>query len=161
MCHTLNLSIVQEVVTELPTLTVEERELVTSTPKWKDIASNHNLYSSSNQHTRNMMAGAMVLGYVTPVRFVCMYVHSPFWVCLMFCVVYIQWNSHGYDVAKIFAGKFTHISPVWLQLLRRCVQCILMFLSLLCILHTCRPGVGLSMAGTHDIDQGCRTISLL
>lgn len=25
------------------------------------------------------------------------------------------WNSHGYDVAKKFALKFTHISPVWFQ----------------------------------------------
>ena len=27
----------------------------------------------------------------------------------------LQWNSHGYDIAKMFAKKFTHISPVWLQ----------------------------------------------
>lgn len=27
----------------------------------------------------------------------------------------IQWNNHGYDTAKWFAKKFTHISPVWLQ----------------------------------------------
>ncbi|MCL4128232.1 UNVERIFIED_CONTAM: hypothetical protein GTU68_024072, partial [Idotea baltica] len=26
------------------------------------------------------------------------------------------WNNHGYDVAKWFQGKFTHVSPVWLQL---------------------------------------------
>ena len=25
------------------------------------------------------------------------------------------WNNHGYDVAKIFGGKFSLISPVWLQ----------------------------------------------
>ena len=29
-----------------------------------------------------------------------------------------QWNRHGYDVAKIFGGKFTHVAPVWLQLRR-------------------------------------------
>jgi chitinase domain-containing protein 1 len=28
------------------------------------------------------------------------------------------WNSHGYDIAKKFRGKFTMISPVWFQLLR-------------------------------------------
>jgi chitinase domain-containing protein 1 len=27
----------------------------------------------------------------------------------------LQWNGHGYDVAKIFANKFDLISPVWLQ----------------------------------------------
>ncbi|CAL1291053.1 unnamed protein product [Larinioides sclopetarius] len=27
-----------------------------------------------------------------------------------------MWNSHGYDIAKLFAAKFTMISPVWLQL---------------------------------------------
>lgn len=27
----------------------------------------------------------------------------------------MQWNSHGYDIAKWFANKFTHICPVWLQ----------------------------------------------
>jgi len=30
-----------------------------------------------------------------------------------------QWNNHGYDIAKWFAAKFTHISPVWLQLKRK------------------------------------------
>lgn len=96
---------------ELATETVEERDLVTTSPKWKEIVNNYNSYSSKYQDSRNMMDGAMVLVYITP------------------------WNSHGYDVAKIFTKKFTHISPVWLQLTRR-------------------HGVGLSMQGTHDIDQG-------
>ena len=26
------------------------------------------------------------------------------------------WNNRGYDIAKIFANKFTHVSPVWLSL---------------------------------------------
>ncbi|MFH4974028.1 hypothetical protein AB6A40_000737 [Gnathostoma spinigerum] len=26
------------------------------------------------------------------------------------------WNNHGYDIAKLCAKKFTHISPVWLQI---------------------------------------------
>lgn len=30
-----------------------------------------------------------------------------------------QWNSHGYDVAKVFGSKLTSVSPVWLQLRRR------------------------------------------
>ena len=49
---------------------MEERELVTSSPKWKEIVNNHHLYSSNQQHTRDMMDGAMVLGYVTPVSYI-------------------------------------------------------------------------------------------
>lgn len=51
---------------QLPTTSVLERELVTSSPKWKDIVNNHKLYSSTHQHSRQF-AGGMVLGYVTPV----------------------------------------------------------------------------------------------
>ncbi|KTF80453.1 hypothetical protein cypCar_00030403, partial [Cyprinus carpio] len=29
------------------------------------------------------------------------------------------WNSHGYDMAKVFGPKLTSVSPVWLQLRRR------------------------------------------
>ena len=39
-----------------------------------------------------------------------------------FIIFFLKWNSHGYDIAKIFASKFTHISPVWLQLVVRCVH---------------------------------------
>lgn len=35
------------------------------------------------------------------------------------CFSLPQWNNHGYDIAKWFAAKFTHISPVWLQLKRK------------------------------------------
>lgn len=49
--------------------------------------------------------------------------------------VLCQWNSHGYDIAKIFGGKFTQISPVWLQLKRRGRE---MF----------------EVTGLHDVDQG-------
>ncbi|XP_016120313.1 chitinase domain-containing protein 1, partial [Sinocyclocheilus grahami] len=31
----------------------------------------------------------------------------------------VQWNSHGYDIAKVFGPKLTSVSPVWLQLRRR------------------------------------------
>lgn len=54
--------------------------------------------------------------------------------CSPFSVFY-QWNSHGYDVAKVFGGKFTQISPVWLQLKRRGRE---MF----------------EVTGLHDVDQG-------
>lgn len=33
--------------------------------------------------------------------------------------LFLQWNSHGYDVAKVFGSKLTSVSPVWLQLRRR------------------------------------------
>lgn len=47
----------------------------------------------------------------------------------------VQWNSHGYDVAKTFGAKFTYISPVWLQVRRM------------------GPN-RFEMHGTHDIDKG-------
>lgn len=49
--------------------------------------------------------------------------------------VIFQWNNHGYDVAKLRGGKFTHISPVWLQV---------------------KWGIdgNLVTQGEHDIDQG-------
>lgn len=50
-----------------------------------------------------------VLAYVTPVSFIFFLFH------LYDCQIQLQWNSHGYDIAKWFANKFTHISPVWLQ----------------------------------------------
>lgn len=49
--------------------------------------------------------------------------------------VLCQWNSHGYDVTKIFGAKFTQISPVWLQLKRHGRE---MF----------------EVTGLHDVDQG-------
>ncbi|XP_076038506.1 chitinase domain-containing protein 1 [Oratosquilla oratoria] len=63
--------------------------LVTEKVKWKDIVTNHDTYSKDTSR-RNI--AQMTLGFVTP------------------------WNNHGYDIAKTFANKFTHISPVWLQL---------------------------------------------
>lgn len=55
----------------------------------EEIIANHEAYSSAtNERNFDSMD---ILGYVTP------------------------WNSYGYDVAKIFGGKFTLLSPVWLQ----------------------------------------------
>ena len=53
----------------------------------KDVLDGHSKYSTSGVR---LFLGP-VLGYVTP------------------------WNSHGYDVAKIFGTKFSLVSPVWLQ----------------------------------------------
>lgn len=55
-----------------------------------DILKNHKLLG---RIPSNEFEG-VVLGYVTP------------------------WNNHGYNVAKLFGNKFTHISPVWLQIKR-------------------------------------------
>lgn len=94
---------------EFPEESVEERGLVVTLPKWKEITSNHQLYSTAHQHTKHF--AGLALGYVTP------------------------WNNHGYDTAKWFGAKFTHISPVWLQLKKQ-------------------YGKKFSMEGTHDIDKG-------
>nr|XP_031304138.1 chitinase domain-containing protein 1 isoform X1 [Camelus dromedarius] len=72
---------------------VQERGLVVTDLRAEDVVLEHRSYCSAKARRRHF-AGE-VLGYVTP------------------------WNSHGYDVAKIFGGKFTQISPVWLQLRRR------------------------------------------
>lgn len=43
------------------------------------------------------------------------------------------WNSYGYDIARRFRGKFTHISPVWYQLKFKGAE-------------------ELELAGAHDVD---------
>lgn len=55
--------------------------------------------------------------------------------------VLCQWNSHGYDVTKVFGAKFTQISPVWLQLKRHGRE---MF----------------EVTGLHDVDQGSHLVRL-
>uniref|UniRef100_A0A183SZ70 Pecanex-like protein n=1 Tax=Schistocephalus solidus TaxID=70667 RepID=A0A183SZ70_SCHSO len=45
---------------------------------------------------------------------------------------FFQWNSKGYDIAKLFAIKFSHISPVWLRL---------------------PPSESCTVEGLHDIDS--------
>ncbi|XP_021152362.2 chitinase domain-containing protein 1 isoform X3 [Columba livia] len=72
---------------------VQDRGLVVVDPKAKDIIVEHRSYCSKKMKERHFSGD--VLGYVTP------------------------WNSHGYDIAKIFGNKFTLISPVWLQVKRR------------------------------------------
>ena len=55
----------------------------------KNVLDAYSKYSTSTTGLRHF--SGPVLGYVTP------------------------WNSHGYDVAKIFGPKFSLVSPVWLQ----------------------------------------------
>ncbi|XP_057692918.1 chitinase domain-containing protein 1 [Corythoichthys intestinalis] len=70
---------------------VSERELVVTAVHWKDVVKEEKRYWAK---IKKNFKGA-VLGYVTP------------------------WNSHGYDIAKLFGPKLTSVSPVWLQLHRR------------------------------------------
>uniref|UniRef100_A0A0E0JLA0 Chitinase domain-containing protein 1 n=1 Tax=Oryza punctata TaxID=4537 RepID=A0A0E0JLA0_ORYPU len=70
-------------------LSVYERGLVKRDVSSSEILAEHATVSEnrSRRHFRNP-----VLAYVTP------------------------WNSKGYDMAKLFSTKFTHISPVWYDL---------------------------------------------
>uniref|UniRef100_A0A3Q2I2N3 Chitinase domain-containing protein 1 n=1 Tax=Equus caballus TaxID=9796 RepID=A0A3Q2I2N3_HORSE len=88
---------------------VQDRGLVVTDLRAEDVVLEHRSYCSAKARERHFPGD--VLGYVTP------------------------WNSHGYDVAKVFGGKFTQISPVWLQLKRRGRE---MF----------------EVTGLHDVDQG-------
>lgn len=80
-----------EVETSPAELSVLDRGLVVSDPPWKDIVKEEKRYCA---HIKRAFQGP-VLGYVTP------------------------WNSHGYDIAKMFGAKLTSVCPVWLQLRRR------------------------------------------
>ncbi|XP_058382052.1 chitinase domain-containing protein 1 isoform X1 [Diceros bicornis minor] len=88
---------------------VQDRGLVVTDLRAEDVVLEHRSYCSAKARERHFTGD--VLGYVTP------------------------WNSHGYDIAKVFGGKFTQISPVWLQLKRRGRE---MF----------------EVTGLHDVDQG-------
>ncbi|XP_041054394.1 chitinase domain-containing protein 1 isoform X2 [Carcharodon carcharias] len=89
-------------------LLVQDRGLIVTDPKAKDIVKEQKSYCAAKVKERHFSGD--VLGYVTP------------------------WNSHGYEITKIFGGKFTLISPVWLQIQRKGVQ----------LYH---------VTGHHDIDQ--------
>ncbi|PFX18879.1 Chitinase domain-containing protein 1 [Stylophora pistillata] len=91
-----------------PNTNVTARGLVVENPKTRDIIKFH---SSYYKNVSEINFSGDVLVYVTP------------------------WNSHGYDVAKIFSPKFTYVSPVWLQVKRR------------------KTGTFV-VEGGHDIDQG-------
>ncbi|XP_032894459.1 chitinase domain-containing protein 1 [Amblyraja radiata] len=72
---------------------VQERGLIVTDPKAKDIVREQKIYCAtkvSERHFKNE-----VLGYITP------------------------WNGHGYEITKIFGAKFTLVSPVWLQIQRK------------------------------------------
>ena len=75
------------------------------------ILASHNHVDESLRHVSQVHPRA-TLAYVTP------------------------WNNKGYDIAKAFNGKFTHVSPVWFQLKRD---------------HARKRFV---IEGQHDVDQG-------
>lgn len=87
---------------------VIDRKLVVEEPLPEDIISEYQAYQTNVDETH---FSGEVLGYVTP------------------------WNNHGYDVAKLFGGKFSFISPVWLQLRKQASDTF-------------------TLTGTHDIDLG-------
>uniref|UniRef100_A0A4W4GXN2 Chitinase domain-containing protein 1 n=1 Tax=Electrophorus electricus TaxID=8005 RepID=A0A4W4GXN2_ELEEL len=84
---------VQEAETAVAEQPVQERGLVVTDPQWRDIVREEKRYCPHTISTRHFQGA--VLGYITP------------------------WNSHGYDIAKLFGPKLTSVSPVWLQLRRR------------------------------------------
>eukprot|EP01147_Barroeca_monosierra_P009773 gene9773-1973_t len=75
-----------------------------------EVLRTHNIVNHEHKHASSVYPRA-TLAYVTP------------------------WNNKGYDIAKEYNGKFTHVSPVWLQM---------------------KKGDGNSsfvITGEHDIDQ--------
>jgi chitinase domain-containing protein 1 len=87
---------------------VLQRNLLQENIDRQTILENHQSYCSECLETREFNHPTLV--YITP------------------------WNSHGYDIAKIFAKKFDYISPVWLNIKRTGLEKYL-------------------IGGTHDIDQ--------
>uniref|UniRef100_A0A673IFX3 Chitinase domain-containing protein 1 n=1 Tax=Sinocyclocheilus rhinocerous TaxID=307959 RepID=A0A673IFX3_9TELE len=71
---------------------VQDRGLLVTDPQWWDIVREEKRFCPQCVST--------YLSIVLP--FVC-----------------LSWNSHGYDIAKLFGPKLTSVSPVWLQLRRR------------------------------------------
>lgn len=90
--------------------TVRSAKLVSEKVSAKDILANYQAFCSE---TDDYHFEGLVLGYVTPVR-----KNAHNYSCFLYCFLIFQWNNHGYDIAKIFGNKFTHISPVWLQVNR-------------------------------------------
>ncbi|XP_044272347.1 chitinase domain-containing protein 1 [Tribolium madens] len=87
-------------------VTVFHRNLVTESVTPREILQHYQGYFREVDHYQY---DGLVLGYVTP------------------------WNNEGYDIAKIFGNKFTHISPVWLEMKK--------------------SGKKFDFKGAHDIDK--------
>ncbi|KAG9290903.1 hypothetical protein G9A89_011053 [Geosiphon pyriformis] len=76
--------------------------------KYGDIIAQHDKYDTQNAGIKHF-EGGLTLAYVTP------------------------WNNHGYDIVKIFKGKFDYVSPVWYNIHRRSNR--------------------YELSGGHDVDQ--------
>ena len=68
-------------------------------------------YEATHRRSMDCLDVPITLGFVTP------------------------WNGKGYDIAKDFAGKFTHLSPVWYQIRRS------------------KEDQKIVLTGGHDVDQ--------
>lgn len=99
----------KEETVKLSDKNVIDRGLVTENVKSKDITKEHRSYCDTEREIKQFDGDT--LAYVTP------------------------WNNHGYDIAKIFSQKFTYVSPVWLQVVRK-------------------PSGAFVIQGGHDIDKG-------
>ena len=87
---------------------VLQRNLLEENTTPKSILDNHQSYCSTCLEKREFTHPTLV--YITP------------------------WNSHGYDIAKLFTKKFDYISPVWLSIKRTGIETYV-------------------IEGTHDIDR--------
>lgn len=87
---------------------VLQRNLVQENIDRQTILENHQSYCSSCAETREFTHPTLV--YITP------------------------WNSHGYDLVKLFTKKFDYISPVWLNIKRTGLE-------------------QYTVGGAHDIDK--------
>ncbi|GER26480.1 chitinase domain-containing protein [Striga asiatica] len=86
---------------------VYSRDLVNKDINYRQVLDEH-MKTSENSSQRNFKNP--VLAYITP------------------------WNSQGYDMAKKFSKKFSHLSPVWYELKSQ--------------------GIKLSLEGRHNADKG-------
>lgn len=87
---------------------VIQRRLIEENITPKSIVDHHQAYCSACLDSREFTNPTLV--YITP------------------------WNSHGYNIAKLFAKKFDYISPVWFSIKRLGLE-------------------EYQIDGTHDIDQ--------
>jgi chitinase domain-containing protein 1 len=90
--------------------TVLERKLVKENVNYRTVIKEHKRYSPDIAKNKTFEGPTLV--YVTP------------------------WNSHGYDAAKLFNGKFNYVSPVWYQIKFE------------------RASSKFTLIGKHDVDQG-------
>ncbi|ESQ37762.1 hypothetical protein EUTSA_v10028671mg [Eutrema salsugineum] len=86
---------------------IRQKGIIKTDIHFQEILTEH---SKSSDNSSNRHYDYPVLAYITP------------------------WNSKGYDIAKIFNSKFTHLSPVWYDLKSQ--------------------GSGLVLEGRHNADKG-------